>query len=59
MLTQQGGMLNIHPQAKYECSGHANSARLVDTPKENADCQNIWQPKGLRHAQQHAEKQGH
>jgi hypothetical protein len=52
-------MLNIHPQAKYECSGHANSARLVDTPKENADSQNIWQPKGLRHAKQHAEQQGH
>jgi hypothetical protein len=59
MLTQQGRVLNIHPQTEYECSGHANAAGLVDAPKENADRQNIWQPKGLRQTQQHAEQQGH
>jgi len=52
-------VLNIHPQTEYECSGHANAAGLVDAPKENADRQNIWQPKGLRQTQQHAEQQGH
>jgi hypothetical protein len=57
MLTQQGRVLNIHPQAQYECSGHANSVRLVNAPKENADSQNIWNPKGLRQTKQHAEQQ--
>jgi hypothetical protein len=51
-------VLNIHPQTEHECSGHADSSWLVDTPKENADSQNIRKPKGLSQAKQHAEKQG-
>ena len=59
MLTQQGRVQNIYPQAKNESSGHANSARLVDTPKENTNSQKIWQPKGLGQSKQHVNHQGY